>query len=121
SSGIRHLENRSLLPLNCKPTGKLKDKVGEAMGDSGMRDGGTAEKVGGKARRKGEGQSRRSSVNSFLERFFECAPYDAVLILITTAETRGVNLENVLFGSMSPILAQAMMHSRTIVCQSRLF
>ena len=32
--------------------GKLKEKVGEAMGDSGMRDGGTAEKVGGKVQRK---------------------------------------------------------------------
>ena len=31
--------------LNCEPTGKLKEKVGEAMGDSGMRDGGTDEKV----------------------------------------------------------------------------
>jgi uncharacterized protein YjbJ (UPF0337 family) len=33
-------------------TGKLKEKVGEAMGDPGMRDRGTAEKVGGKVQRK---------------------------------------------------------------------
>jgi uncharacterized protein YjbJ (UPF0337 family) len=33
-------------------TGKLKEKVGEATGDPGMRDRGTAEKVGGKVQRK---------------------------------------------------------------------
>jgi uncharacterized protein YjbJ (UPF0337 family) len=33
-------------------TGKLKEKVGEAMSDPGMRDHGTAEKVGGKVQRK---------------------------------------------------------------------
>jgi uncharacterized protein YjbJ (UPF0337 family) len=32
--------------------GKLKERVGEAMGDPGMRDHGTAEKVGGKVQRK---------------------------------------------------------------------
>jgi uncharacterized protein YjbJ (UPF0337 family) len=33
-------------------TGKLQEKVGEAMGDPGMSDRGTAEKVGGKVQRK---------------------------------------------------------------------
>jgi uncharacterized protein YjbJ (UPF0337 family) len=33
-------------------TGKLKEKVGEAMGDPRMRDRGTAERVGGKVQRK---------------------------------------------------------------------
>ena len=33
-------------------TGKLKEKVGEAMGDPGMRDLGTAEKLGGKVQSK---------------------------------------------------------------------
>jgi uncharacterized protein YjbJ (UPF0337 family) len=33
-------------------TGKLKEKVGEAMDDPGMRDRGTAEKIGGKVQRK---------------------------------------------------------------------
>ena len=33
-------------------TGKLKEKVGQAMDDPGMRDRGTAEKVGGKVQRK---------------------------------------------------------------------
>jgi uncharacterized protein YjbJ (UPF0337 family) len=33
-------------------TGKLKERVGEAMGNPGMRDRGTAEKVGGKVQRK---------------------------------------------------------------------
>jgi uncharacterized protein YjbJ (UPF0337 family) len=33
-------------------TGKLKEKVGEAMGDPGMRDRGTAEKLGGKVQSK---------------------------------------------------------------------
>ena len=33
-------------------TGKLKEKVGEAMDDPRMRDRGTAEKVGGKVQRK---------------------------------------------------------------------
>ncbi|MFZ0710311.1 MAG: CsbD family protein [Terrimicrobiaceae bacterium] len=33
-------------------TGKLKEKVGEAVGDPDMRDRGTAEKVGGKVQRK---------------------------------------------------------------------
>ena len=33
-------------------TGKLKEKVGEAVGDPGIRDQGTAEKVGGKIQKK---------------------------------------------------------------------
>jgi uncharacterized protein YjbJ (UPF0337 family) len=33
-------------------TGKLKEKVGDAMGDARMRHRGTAEKVGGKVQRK---------------------------------------------------------------------
>jgi uncharacterized protein YjbJ (UPF0337 family) len=33
-------------------TGKLKEKIGKAMGDSRMRARGTAEKVGGKVQRK---------------------------------------------------------------------
>jgi uncharacterized protein YjbJ (UPF0337 family) len=33
-------------------TGKLKEKVGDAMGDARMRDRGTAEKVSGKVQRK---------------------------------------------------------------------
>jgi uncharacterized protein YjbJ (UPF0337 family) len=33
-------------------TGKLKEKVGEAIGDPGIRDRGTAEKVAGKVQRK---------------------------------------------------------------------
>ena len=33
-------------------TGKLKEKVGQTMDDPGMRDRGTAEKVGGKVQRK---------------------------------------------------------------------
>jgi uncharacterized protein YjbJ (UPF0337 family) len=33
-------------------TGKLKEKVGQAMDDPEMRDRGTAEKVGGKVQRK---------------------------------------------------------------------
>ena len=33
-------------------TGKLKEKVGEALGDPGMRDQGTAEKLGGKVQKK---------------------------------------------------------------------
>jgi uncharacterized protein YjbJ (UPF0337 family) len=33
-------------------TGKLKEKVGQAMDDPGMRDRGTAEKVAGKVQRK---------------------------------------------------------------------
>jgi uncharacterized protein YjbJ (UPF0337 family) len=33
-------------------TGKLKKKVGEAIGDPGIRDRGTTEKAGGKVQRK---------------------------------------------------------------------
>ena len=33
-------------------TGKLKEKVGEAIGDPGIRDRGTTEKAGGKVQRK---------------------------------------------------------------------
>ena len=40
-------------------TGTLKEKVGQAMDDPGMRDRGTAEKVGGKVQRK-VGTSRKS-------------------------------------------------------------
>jgi uncharacterized protein YjbJ (UPF0337 family) len=33
-------------------TGKLKEKVGETIGDPGIRDRGTTEKAGGKVQRK---------------------------------------------------------------------
>ena len=33
-------------------TGKLQEKVGEAIGDPGIRDRGTIEKAGGKVQRK---------------------------------------------------------------------
>ncbi len=47
-------------------TGKLKEKVGEAMGDPRMRARGTAEKVGGKVQRK-VGDIKRVFGNSFFK------------------------------------------------------